>query len=75
VTGGRITITVQLASCMPRCIMLQVRDGQGLSSHFPGLTDGQFPYMAPQTQVLSVILLNGRFTIMSDAYAPSTGAA
>jgi len=36
-------IIVQLASYLPRCIVLQVRDGQGLSSHFPGLTDGQFP--------------------------------
>jgi len=38
-------ITVQLASCMPKCIMLQVRDGQGPSPHFLGLTDGQFPYI------------------------------
>ena len=69
--GGRITI--QLA----RCIMLQVQvpDGQGLSPHFPRLTDGQFPYILPQTQALSVTLPNRQFTIMSDAFAPSPGAA
>jgi len=71
--GGRIT--VQLASCMPKCIVLQVRDGQGPSPHFPGLTDGQFPYMLPQIQALSVTLPNRRFTIMSDAFALSLGAA
>ena len=69
VAGGRIT--VQLA----RCIMLQVRDGQGLSLHFPGLTDGQFPYMLPQTQAVSVTLPSRQSTIMYDAFAPSPGAA
>ena len=69
VAGGRIT--VQLA----RCIMLQVQDGQGLSPHFPGLTDGQFLYMLPQIQALSATLPNRQFTIMSDAFAPSPGAA
>jgi len=69
VAGGRVT--VQLA----RCIMLQVREGQGLSPHFPGLTDGQFLYMLPQTQAVSVTLPNRQFTIMSDAFAPSLGAA
>ena len=48
---------------------------QGPSPHFPRLTDGQFPYMLPQTQALSVILPNRRFNIMSDAFAPSHGAA
>jgi len=71
--GGRII--VQLASYMPRCIVLQVQDGQRPSPHFPGLTDGQFPYMLPQTQALFVTLPNRRFTIMSDAFAPSLGAA
>jgi len=46
--GGRITI--QLATCVWRCIGLQVRDGQGPSPLFLGVTDGQFPHMAPQTQ-------------------------
>jgi len=59
---ARSRITVQQASSMPRCIMLQVRDGQGLNPQFPGLTDGQFPYMAPQTQAPSVSLPNRRFT-------------
>jgi len=54
-----------------------VRDGQGPSPHFPGLTDGQFPYMLPQTKALSVTPPNRsrRFTIMSDVFAPSSGAA
>jgi len=69
VAGGRIT--VQLASC----IMLQVRDSQGISSHLPGLTDGQFLYMLTQIQALSVTLPNRQFTIMSNAFAPSPGAA
>ena len=68
--AGR-SITVQLA----RCIMLQVRDGQGLSPHFHGLTDGQFLYMLPQIQALSVTLPNRQFTIMSNPFAPSPGAA
>ena len=43
--GGRIT--VQLASCMLRCIMLQDQDGHwaGTQPSISGLTDGQFPYM------------------------------
>jgi len=73
VADGRIA--VQLANCMPRYIVLQVRDGQGSSPHFPGLTDGQFPYMPPQNQALSATLLNRRFTIMSDAFAHNPGAA
>jgi len=40
-----------------------------------GLTDGQLPYVLPQTQVLSVTLLNRRFAIISDPFAPSPGAA
>jgi len=68
-------IIVQLASYMPRFIVLQVRDGQGTSLQIPGPTGGQFPYMFPQTQALSVTLSNRRFTIMSDAFASSSGAA
>jgi hypothetical protein len=47
----------------------------GRSPHFPGLTDGQFPYMLLQTQAVSVTLPNRQFTIVSDAFAPSPGAA
>jgi len=43
--------------------------------HFPGLTDGQFLYMLPQIQALFVTLPNLQFTIMSNAFAPSPGAA
>jgi len=49
--------------------VLQVRDGQGPSPHFPGLTDGQFPYMLPQNQAIFGTLLNRRFTIKSDAFS------
>ena len=68
-------IIVQLASYMLRFIVLQVRDGQGPSHQIPGPTGGQFPYMLPQTQALSVTLSNRRFTIMSVAFASSSGAA
>jgi len=52
--------------------MFQVRDDQGLSLHFPELTDGQFPPMLRQTRALSVTVLNCRFTITSDAFAAVT---
>ena len=68
-------IIVQLASYMLRFIVLQVRDGQGPSHQIPGPTGGHFPYMLPQTQALSVTLSNRRFTIMSVAFASSSGAA
>jgi len=60
---------------MPRCIVLQVQDGQGPSPHFSGLTDGQVPYMLPQTQAFSVTLPNRRCIIMSDTFSSSPGAA
>ena len=68
-------IIVQLASYMLKFIVLQVRDGQGPSHQIPGPTGGHFPYMLPQTQALSVTLSNRRFTIMSVAFASSSGAA
>ena len=51
---------------MLRFLVLQVlvRDGQGPNHQIPGPTGGQFLYMLPQTQALSVTLSNRRFTII-----------